>query len=256
VAEARRTAVLTHSRATYARPRVEVEALLQRELATALPAAPLPARQASPAPMPPAPEVIPPLARAPDTTPRERATVPAPAPVLPPTAGRGGAQHRYLQSYIERWAASRGYGVSIEHGILDGLGSVDVVLSKGEQRIACEISITTSPEHEVGNVQKCLAAGFAHVAVISPERPTLRKIEAAVTKTLSPAECAKVRYCTLEELFAFLEELEAQAVSTEGVVRGYKVKTTYKPVSDKETKTKTKAIAKVIADTIKRLKRE
>jgi hypothetical protein len=267
VAEARRTAVLTHSRGAYARPRAEVEALMQREFETLSNPPAFAARAAPPEPTPPSPptpeaplpppvaEEGPSLPRAPAATPRQRATVPAPAPA-PPIAGRGGAQHRYLQSFIQSWAKGRGYGVSIEHGILDGLGSVDVVLAKGDQRIACEISITTSPEHELGNVQKCLAAGFVHVAVVSPERRVLKKIQAAVTATLLPAECARVRYCTLEELFAFLEELEAQAVSTEGVVRGYKVKATYKPVSDTERQTKTKAIAKVVVDTFKKLKRE
>jgi hypothetical protein len=177
-------------------------------------------------------------------------------PIPLPAAGRGGAQHRYVQEAIKKWAESGGYRASIEQEILGGLGSVDVVLVKGEQRIACEVSITTTPAHELGNVQKCLAAGFPHVAVVSDKRATLRKVEAAVSEAVTPEDCARVRYCTPEELFVFLEELDARAVSTEGVVRGYKVKTTFKAVSAEEKKAKTKTLAKVIAERIKRLKRE
>ncbi len=57
-----------------------------------------------------------------------------------PTPGRGGEHHKYLQQLIKRWAEGRGYSVSIEKPILDGLGSVDVALEKGSRSIACEIS--------------------------------------------------------------------------------------------------------------------
>jgi hypothetical protein len=91
-------------------------------------------------------------------------------PVAAPTPGRGGEHHKYLQQLIKRWAEARGYSVIIEKPILDGLGSVDVALEKGSRAIACEVSVTTDTQHEIGNVQKCLAAGFQDVILISSER--------------------------------------------------------------------------------------
>ena len=64
--------------------------------------------------------------------------------------------------------------------------------------------------------------------------------------------CATARW----SLFVLLEELDAKAVSTEGVVRGYKVKTKYKTVGEDEKKAKTRTLAKVVADSLKRLKKD
>lgn len=172
-AEHRRAAVLAHSRSAYARPRAEVEALLQREFETLATVAPAPTRGAPTPPPPPSAAATAPASVA-DTptvaTPsRERPPPPAPIAVAVPSPGRGGRQHKYLQELIKRWTDSRGYRAEIELAILDGLGSVDVALTKGAHRIACEVSVTTSPEHEVGNVQKCLVAGFTHVVIVSAE---------------------------------------------------------------------------------------
>ncbi len=267
VSEARRTAVLTRSRAAYARPRAEVDALLQRELETALPPTPTPATRELPEPRAsrsPSPEPVPSPPVVAERTPSSEsaaassrpAALPVPPPLPLPAVGRGGPQHRYVQELIKRWAEGRGYRASIEHEILDGLGRVDVALIKGEQRIACEVSVTTTPEQEAGNIRKCLAAGFEHVVVVSTERRMLGKAETALKELLELADRTKVRCCTPEELFAFLEELEVEEVSTEGVVRGYKVKTEFKRVSAEEKKTKTKALAKVLADRLRRLTRE
>lgn len=77
-----------------------------------------------------------------------------------------------------------------------------------------------------------------------------------MSAALTPEQQTKVRYCTLEELFAFLEELDAEAVSTEGVVRGRKVKTRFTKVSEEEKKTKMRSLAKVFTESIKRLKKD
>ena len=39
-------------------------------------------------------------------------------------------------------------------------GSVDLLLERPGQTFACEISITTTIDHEVGNVAKCLRVGI------------------------------------------------------------------------------------------------
>ena len=130
------------------------------------------------------------------------------------TPGRGGEHHKYLQQLIKRWAEGRGYNVAIEKLILDGLGSVDVALAKGSRSIACEISVTTSPEHEIGNVQKCLAAGFEEVILISSEKKLLTAARHALVSVLSTAQYRQVKFLTPEEVFAFIEGLEAKVGNT------------------------------------------
>jgi excisionase family DNA binding protein len=127
--------------------------------------------------------------------------------------GRGGEHHKYLQQLIKRWAEARGYTVAIEKPILDGLGSVDVALEKGSRAIACEISVTTDPQHEVGNVQKCLAAGFEAVILISSEKKVLTAVRHALVSALSSAQYRQVKFLAPEEAFAFIEGLEAKAAN-------------------------------------------
>jgi predicted DNA-binding transcriptional regulator AlpA len=141
---------------------------------------------------------------------------PAPAPQeetpsLPQTPGRGGEHHKYLQQLIKRWAEARGYAVTIEKPILDGLGSVDVTLEKGGRMIACEVSVTTDAEHETGNVQKCLAAGFDEVILISSEKKILTSVRHALVAALSTAQYRQVKFFAPEEAFSFIESLEAKS---------------------------------------------
>jgi excisionase family DNA binding protein len=130
------------------------------------------------------------------------------------TPGRGGEHHKYLQQLIKRWAEGRGYSVTIEKPILDGLGSVDVALQKGSRSIACEISVTTDAAHETGNVQKCLAAGFEDVILISSEKKTLTAVRHALVGALSTAQYRQVKFFTPEETFSFIDGLEAKATPT------------------------------------------
>jgi predicted DNA-binding transcriptional regulator AlpA len=128
-----------------------------------------------------------------------------------PTPGRGGEHHKYLQQLIKRWAEGRGYGVIIEKPILNGLGSVDVALTKGSRSIACEISVTTDAEHEISNVQKCLAAGFEEVIFISSEKKVLTSVRHALVAALSSAQYRQLKFLTPEETFSFVDNLEAKA---------------------------------------------
>ncbi len=243
VAETRWARIIANSREKYATRREEVEALLATKHA-ASPIGPEPAEKGRPRPPQPA-APRPPATRPPGIE------VPEPAT---PAAGRGGQQHQYLQRLIKRWAESKGWRAMIEQQILDGLGSVDVALEKGDCRLACEISVTTSPDHELGNVQKCLAAEFSHVVVVSADRKTLRQVSAALESAFDEESRRRVRCLTPEELFAFLDELDATAASKEETVRGYKVKVQYKPLGAGEKETRRQAISQVIARALKRMK--
>lgn len=179
---------------------------------------------------------------------------PVPAEAVPASPGRGGGQHKYLQELIRRWAESREWRVTIEEVVLDGMGHVDVALRKGDQSVACEISVTTGADHEVQNVQKCLAAGFQHVLLVSTEKKTLNRVRQQIAAELGEPELARVRYGTPEEAFEILEGIEAEAAVTTGTVRGYAVKVKYKPTDRDEKSAKREAVTSVIARAMKRMK--
>jgi hypothetical protein len=170
-------------------------------------------------------------------------------PHEPASPGRGGSQHKYLQQLIKHWAEDRGYRVAVEKQILDGMGSVDVALEKGDRSIACEISISTSPEHELGNIQKRLAAGFSNVVALATEKKALRKI-AEAAECLGPEDMGRVRFLLPEELFSFLEEQDARAATSEQTVRGYRVKVKHTAVSAEDLQ----AISQTMMQAMRRLK--
>lgn len=199
LAAARRERIVASSRERYAAKREDVEAILR-------------ARHASPE--------METEARGRKT--RIRLEVPLPAgkpaptpaeepPAPPQTPGRGGAQHKYLQDLIRRWAESRGYQVTLEKPVLDGLGIVDVVLEKrGRSPVACEISVTTSPEHELANAQKCLAAGFEHVFLIAPDQEVLNRVRTRAASILNGSQMKKVQFVLPEKVFAAVSVLESR----------------------------------------------
>lgn len=253
-AEVRRQEIVQRSRAKYAKPRVEVEALLnaartdsgadEASRPSTLPQIPqaTPAQPAAVPPIAPTEAPVPPAAEK-----KARLSVVSSPPVL----GRGGRQHKYLQHLVKRLAEDRGYRAVIEQPILAGAGSVDVSLEKGERRIACEISVTTEVDHEIDNIQKCLAGGYETVVALSSDAKVVRRLKERAAPVLGPEVFSRVRFMQPEDLVLFLDELAAGEASGEATVRGYRVKRRYQAVSPEEAELRKQAIAQVLGRTRK-----
>ena len=147
----------------------------------------------------------------------------------------------------------------IEKEVLDGDGSIDLALERPGYAIACEITVTTSTDHEFGNVKKCLKAGFAHIAVISPSPARLSQIKEAVEGALERIESARVRYFTPDEFIVLLRSLpKTVAAEPEGpsgpvtkTTIGYTVRR-HKPIQTAEERTAKEAMAmRLIAQSMK-----
>jgi hypothetical protein len=252
-AELRREKLIALSREKYARHRAEIESELAKERPRIEVPVPVPQPARREKPIEERREVeIPVTVR--ESVVKEKKPRPAPLAPAQPQPGRGGQQHKYLQQLVKRLAEDKGYKAVIEQPILGGVGSVDVSLEKGGRRIACEISVTTDSEQELGNIQKCLASGYDQVILLSPERKDLNLIREFVTQTLGAEHMQKVFFYVPEEFLGYLEEAAAGAATTEGTVRGYRVKVKYKPVGPEEKKSKRQAISQVIVQAFKRLK--
>lgn len=190
---------------------------------------------------------------APTPAPQPRPAKPRPA--TPPPLGRGGHQHKYLQNLIKRWAEGMGWKATIEQQILDGAGSVDVALEREGVSVACEVSITTDTEQELGNIAKCLMANFTHVVAVAPEEKPLRKLREAAQGTFSADQMQRVRFLTPDALFSFIETLQAQAAATEATVRGRKIRVRRKTISDEEKEAKKRAISEAMLKSLGRMKK-
>jgi hypothetical protein len=180
----------------------------------------------------------------------EREALPKEASPEPRRPGKGGPEHTYLQELVKRWAEERGFRAAVEEQIPGGRESIDVALYRGETRIACEISVTTPLEYEVGNVEKCLAAGFGEVALVSLKRGRLEKLDKLLSGSLQPESRKRVHLFTPEELLSWLAGQPSK--EEEGMVSGYKVKVRYQVPEDP----KSKRVAEILARSMSRLQKK
>jgi hypothetical protein len=241
-ARERQSRAIAMSRKKYAHPKAEVEAKLAGERAV------VPVEPSEPPPRPTKAQKAP-VAKPP--TEPEELTIAEP----PPTPGKGGPQHKYLQALIKRMAEEKGFRAIVEKKLPNG-GSVDVSIEGDKKMIACEISETTTDQQEMKNIEKCLTAGYEKVILCSQEKKFLEKVQALASKGLKKSELNKVLFLQPEELYFLLEEEAAALAGKEERVKGYRVKTSFSPVREGEKKAKRDAVAKVILDAIRRMKEQ
>jgi hypothetical protein len=235
-ASERREAIIAQSRERYAARREEPQRAAARE-------APVPQTEPeAPQASAPVPTVLPPTPPV-----RERRSMPA----APPPLGRGGPEHQYLQELVQRWAEAKGYRAVIEEPLPTG-GSVDVSLRREGHSLACEISVGSTVEQEIGNVEKCLKAGFDEVVLLSLHRGTLGKVREALFARVAEKDRSRLKFLSPEEFFTVLDAPAPAAHET--TVGGYKVKVKYRPESEKSATRKSRAVAEILLKSLKRMK--
>lgn len=264
---ATRERVIASSRTKYATPRAEVQAALLKQFETfAEPekSPPSPEKVSKPKPPEQAAQLAPPLVIVPPPEPPATpAEIPKPAArIIPPPSdmGRGGEQHQSIQQRLKAVAEELGFLSTIEKEVLDGEGSIDLALEKDGYGVACEITITTTIDHEFGNIKKCIRAGFALVAVISPKAERLRQMEEAIKAGLEPSESARVGYFLPDQFITWLRELAptitapstAPPVPSERTTRGYKVRRSAAKLTEEERLAKEDIALKAIAQSMKK----
>jgi len=266
-AAARRREVIAISRKKYASPRAEVEAAISASQPSAPLAASTTAQQherpkaAKPAGPAVATEASQPLSVAPALP-----AQPEPPPLVreeklvvqPTDPGRGGAEHKAIQRRIKEAAEALGFRATLEKPLPDGLGIVDLVLERDGMSLAIEITVSTTIEHELGNVSKCVKAGFSQIAVLGVDEAKLNRLAGAVASGLGPDVAALVGYYAPETFLAALKNLPPPAPPAPEVktVRGWKVKAKFATLSPEEAKVREDALIKIVAETMKKAQRK
>ncbi|MFA7201474.1 MAG: type IV secretion system DNA-binding domain-containing protein [Candidatus Paceibacterota bacterium] len=166
--------------------------------------------------------------------------------------------HRYLQTLIKRLAEQRGYKAVVEEQTIDKLGRVDVGLERDDEKIACEISVTTNDDHEIKNIEKCFQSGYQKVLFCSPEKKRLDSIRKLIVEKLESVLCEKVFFFLPDELVLFFENETIGKVKqqSENIVKGYRVKVEYKTISEAQKKEKQEVVSGVVVNALRRLKGE
>jgi hypothetical protein len=173
-------------------------------------------------------------------------------PAAPPERSRSSAaagQHQYLQEVIRGWGHEHGYRATIEHELPEG-GRVDVLLERGDETLGCEIAVTTTLEHEVENVRKCLRAGLGTVALVSRRARFLAKLKARLERELSAEDLARVEICSPEGFFGIVSR---QPLARERTTAGYRVRVEI--ASPGAAGEQERRIAEILAKGLKRLGR-
>src|SRR6478736_381009 len=260
----RRSTVIAASRQKYARPRTEIEAALRQmivgeptieksvpkpkavEQKAEVPAPAIVLKTEALIPPPPAPVTV--LPEQKPVTVSEKKTVPA-------DLGKGGAQHKAIQQRIKTAAEALGFHSTIEKQLGDTRQSIDLLLERSDQTIACEISLSTTIDHEVGNVAKCLKAGLSNVAVICLDNKRLEAIASAVSGSLGSEAAKCVLYLQPDQFISNLQTIPMPSLkaSESTVVRkGYKIKHTSPTLTPEERQQKEQIAIRVISEAMRK----
>lgn len=167
--------------------------------------------------------------------------------------GKGGKQHRYLQSLIKELAEQAGLKATIEAPLLSGPGQVDVVIEREHALAAVEISVTTPIEHERENLRKCLLARYPRIAVVlAKSKKVQASYRAALLEIVPEADRQRVAFLAPENIPGFITSLAPPPEPSERVVKGYRVKGAFTQTSALDTEARQEALAKLIAQSLGR----
>lgn len=177
--------------------------------------------------------------------------VPAAAAVyVPRDVGGGGVKHKYIEHLIKELGEERGFRASVEESIQDDTGRVDVILRRGDISLAFEISVTTTKDHELGNVEKCLALPFTHVAMIASHARHLKGLSVHIGRALEDDDRKRVSFLLPEDVPGFLDGYPQVHAPQEKTVKGYTVRSRVARVEPHEAQARRRAIAAVVARSI------
>jgi len=163
-------------------------------------------------------------------------------------------QHRYLQNLVKNIAEGAGYRATIEATTPDGNGRVDVLIEKDNEKIACEITVTTDEVHELENIKKCLSSGYSEVMVCSEDKRKLEKIKKLASDQVDAKDQPNILFFTPEDLVSYFTGKGTKDVVEEKKIKGYRVKVTHPGYDDMEKAKKRQSVADVILKSFQRLK--
>jgi len=160
----------------------------------------------------------------------------------------------YAQHLIKQLAIGMNFEVEVEKEVLEGEGSADVAVKKGDKRFAFEISSTTDTKHEIGNARKCFKAKFDQVVMVCLEAARFSKFKENIAREFTPDEQARLRFCLLDGVSNCLIELSAVSAGKDTVSHGRNTKLTFRPLTDDEARKVRKTLAQVSTQSLKNLK--
>lgn len=174
----------------------------------------------------------------------------APTETSKPTrseAGSADTGHRQLQQELKQLAQSLNYAATIELRVLDGAGSVDVAIDAHGHSIACEISATTRPNHELQNVEKCLAAGFAEVWMIAEDPDHLEALRKHIAVALDFDDLKRLRFLSPDDAHRAISSLPRPKAPIQARSFGYDIAVEYRLQTQEEKSQRQQTLNQIFA---------
>lgn len=157
--------------------------------------------------------------------------------------------HKYLQELIKRYAESQNFIVELEAPLRNSHGNIDILLKRGESKIAIEVSVTTDSHWETHNIQKCLAENFNSIYLVSGDPKILKSIESSFTEEIIKTH--NLNFVTPDRLFEAIKSTHHIKDSSVNLSKGYRVSVSYGDSKEKNAK---KTISEIVQKAMKRKK--
>lgn len=113
-------------------------------------------------------------------------------------------KHHKWKATIQSEAETLDYIVTLEEAAPNSKGWADIVISHGDRIIACEISVKTAVEYEVGNLFECIAGDYPQFAMICANRRKPDRVRETFSRSANPSQSVRVNYYSPEEFISFL----------------------------------------------------
>ncbi|MGI0025505.1 MAG: hypothetical protein ACREA4_10240, partial [Nitrososphaera sp.] len=108
-------------------------------------------------------------------------------------------------------------------------------------------------EQGLGNVRKCLEAGYTQVVLLSSEKKQVATLKKSLSETLTIDELGKVLFFLPEEFISYLDNIDVPE-TPDRKVRDYTVKVKYQALGAEQQQARKQAVADVIVKSMKRMK--
>lgn len=112
-----------------------------------------------------------------------------------------------IKSAFIQAAGGWGFTYETEVPILGGAGRIDIVLTLGKRKLACEISATTTAEQEVNHLVNCLSAGFTEIVCVCDATIRRQRIEALLRSRIIPGQETLFHFLTARQLQTRLADI-------------------------------------------------
>jgi hypothetical protein len=162
--------------------------------------------------------------------------------------------HEKLKAELGSIAQEQGFRIVYEEETTSG-GRIDITLHSQKTKIACEISVTNTPDYEVQNIQKCLSANYPIVFMISDELKHLNDIEKKAEEVLTKKDLKKVFFFKPHSFYQYLSNYTERPKPKEKIVKGYRVKIKYSETSQSDIENAQETIAKTVLDNLNKKKK-